>query len=407
MTLNNSAKKITFAPRFFVFLAVGLSIISWIIYGVFQYVSPPKVEWGSLNSSFSVEAVIIRNEQIVTSTSYGTLECLAAEGEFVYEGTAVAELYLSDYSQSDIENLVSIQQEIKNYQSSNILKNIVYDDLEKINDDIDALIVEISELAMADRFREIPEKDSELRVLLEQRRRYMNENLPSDSNLNKYFQQEEVMIEKINNSIITMYAPSDGIVSFFLDGMETYLNYSFLQNMTNNEYESMMKIIEDNYNDSSMGLGSKININQSVYRMVEPNQWYAVMKVPRSKNTLAAGQSYMVKFDGYEYGYINGYVESISDAGRDVIVTMNFTEDIGTMATLRIVTCNFGDKAEGFKVPREYIEYVDGVYGITVRDGGKRFIPVYVVAQDNTHVIISTADPENPLKEGQRLVKTN
>jgi len=407
LTLNNSAKKITFAPRFFVFLAVGLSIISWIIYGVFQYVSPPKVEWGSLNSSFSVEAVIIRNEQIVTSTSYGTLECLAAEGEFVYEGTAVAELYLSDYSQSDIENLVSIQQEIKNYQSSNILKNIVYDDLEKINDDIDALIVEISELAMADRFREIPEKDSELRVLLEQRRRYMNENLPSDSNLNKYFQQEEVMIEKINNSIITMYAPSDGIVSFFLDGMETYLNYSFLQNMTNNEYESMMKIIEDNYNDSSMGLGSKININQSVYRMVEPNQWYAVMKVPRSKNTLAAGQSYMVKFDGYEYGYINGYVESISDAGRDVIVTMNFTEDIGTMATLRIVTCNFGDKAEGFKVPREYIEYVDGVYGITVRDGGKRFIPVYVVAQDNTHVIISTADPENPLKEGQRLVKTN
>ena len=97
---------------------------------------------------------------------------------------------------------------------------------------------------------------------------------------------------------------------------------------------------------------------ESVYRMVEPNQWYAVMKVPRSKNTLAAGQSYMVKFDGYEYGYINGYVESISDAGRDVIVTMNFTEDIGTMATLRIVTCNFGDKAEGFKVPREYIEYV-------------------------------------------------
>ena len=88
-------------------------------------------------------------------------------------------------------------------------------------------------------------------------------------------------------------------------------------------------------------------------------------------------------------------------------MTINLTEDIGTMATLRIVTCNFGDTADGFKVPREYIVYVDGVYGITVRDGGKRFIPVYVLAQDNTHVIISTADTENPLKEGQRLVKPN
>ena len=365
------------------------------------------MEWGNLNSTFSVEAVIIRNEQIVTATNYGTLECLTAEGEFVYEGTAVAELYLSDYSESDIENLISIQQDIKDHQTSNILKNIVYDDLEKINDDIDALIDEVSQLSIEKRYREIPAKDSELAVLLEQRRRYMNENLSTDSTLEKYFLQQEDILEKINSSIITMYAPSDGIVSFFLDGMETYLNYSFLQNMTNNEYESMLKIVEDNYNDTDLGLNSKININQSVYRIVEPNLWYAVMKVPRSESTLSSGQSYLVRFDGYEGGYINGYVESLSDAGRDVIVVMRFTEDIGTMATLRIVTCNFGDTEEGYKVPREYIEYVDGVYGITVRDSGKRFIPIYVLAQDTTHVIISSADPDNPLQEGQRLVKPN
>ena len=407
MTTDNVVKKTTFAPRFFVFLAIGLSVIGWIVYGLFNYISPPKVEWGNLNSSFSSEAVIIRNEQIVTSTNYGTLECLTAEGDFVYEGTAVAELYLSDYSENDIESLIKVQQDIKDHQTSNILKNIVYDDLEKINDGIDSLVDEISELAMENRYREIPAKDSDLKVLLEQRRRYMNENLSSDYTLEKYFQQEESLIEKINESVITMYSPSDGVVSFFLDGLETYLNYSFLQSMTNSQYESMKKIISDSYNNADIGQDSKVNINQSVYRIVEPNLWYAVMKVPRSKNTLVSGQSYMVNFDGYEYGYVNGYVESLIDANRDVIVVMRFTEDIGTMATLRTVTCNFGDTAEGFKVPREYIEYVDGVYGITVKDAGKKFVPVYVLAQDNTHVIISTADEENPLKVGQRLVKPN
>ncbi|MBN2878075.1 MAG: hypothetical protein JXN65_00415 [Clostridia bacterium] len=405
MTTNNTAKKINFAPRFFVFAAIGLSIIIWLIYGFFQYISPPKVEWGSLNSSFSAEAVIIRNEQIVTSTNYGTLDCLTAEGSFVYEGTAVADLYLSDYSQSDIESLVTTRQEIKNYQSSNILKNIVYDDLEKINDEIDSLIDEITQLAMDNRFREIPTKDNELQVLLEQRRRYMNENLTSDSHLDKLFQQEEVNLEKINESLISMHAPSDGIVSFFLDGMENYLNYEFLQNMTNNEYETMKKILNENITATNLGMDSKVNINQAVYRIVEPNLWYAVMKVPRSKNTLVTGQSYMVDFDGYEYGYVNGTVEFIIDAGRDVILVMRFTEDIGTMATLRTVTCNFGDTAEGFKVPREYITYEDGVFGIFVKDGGKKFVPVNVLAQDNTHVIVSTADKGNPLTAGQRLVK--
>ena len=204
-----------------------------------------------------------------------------------------------------------------------------------------------------------------------------------------------------------MHSPNDGIISFFLDGMETYLNYSFLQNMTNNEYESMKKIISDSYNNTNLGQDSKVNINQAVYRIVEPNLWYAVMKVPRSVNTLVSGQSYMVDFDGYDYGYVNGYVEFLVDAGRDVLVVMRYTEDIGTMATLRTVTCNFGDTEEGFKVPREYIEYVDGIYGITVRNNGKNFVPVFVLAQDNTHVIISTADKENPLIVGQRLVKPN
>jgi len=407
LSINNIIRKTTFAPRFFVFVAIGLSIIGWLIYGIYQSISPPKVEWGNLNSSFSAEAVIIRNEQIVTSTNYGTLECLTAEGAFIYEGTAVAELYLSDFSENDIESLISKQQEIKNYQTSNILKSIVYDDLEKINDDIDALIDEISNLAMEDRFREIPAKDSELKVLLEQRRRYMNENLSSDSDLDKKYLQEDDILQKISDSITTMYAPSDGIVSFFLDGMENYLNYSFIQGMTNNEYESMKKIIDDSYNNTNLGLDSKININQAVYRIVEPNLWYAVMKIPRSQNTLVSGQNYTVNFDGYEGGYVEGYVEFLIDAGRDVIVVMQFSEDIGTMATLRTVTCNFGDTAEGFKVPREYIEFVDGVYGITVVDEGRRFIPVFILAQDNTHVIISAADEENTIIAGQRLVKGN
>ncbi|MEX1377639.1 MAG: HlyD family efflux transporter periplasmic adaptor subunit [Eubacteriales bacterium] len=405
MTSSNVVKRTTFAPRFFVFLTIGLSIIGWIIYGIVQNISPPKVEWGNLNSSFSAEAVIVRNEQIVTSTNYGTLECLTAEGEFTYEGTAVAKLYLSDYSENDIESLISKQQEIKTYQTINILKNINYPDLEEINDKIDALIDEISALAMENRNREIPAKDSELKVLMEERRRYMNENLPADADLEKYYMQEADMLEKINNSIITMYAPRDGIVSFFLDGMETYLDYNFLQNMSSNEFDSMMKVIDENYSSANLGLDSKININQTVYRIVEPNLWYAVMKVPRNKNTLVTGQSYFVNFEGYEYGAVNGYVEFMVDAGKDLIIVMQFTEDIGTMATLRIVTCNFGDSSEGYRIKREYIEYVDGVYGVNVRDGGKKFVPVNVLAQDNTHVIVSSADEDNPLIIGQRLVK--
>lgn len=405
MSTNNVVKKITFSPRFFVFIVIGISIIGWMLYGVINSISPPRVEWGKLDSSFSVEAVIVRDEQIVTATNYGRLECLTAEGEFVYEGTGVAELYLSNYSKNDIATLNSIQQEIKDYQSNNILKNIINDDLETINENIDALIDEISRLAIEDRNREIPAKGSELKVLMEQRRIYMNEVLPSDANLDKFIQQEIVLQEKILENVVTMHAPRDGVISFFMDEMESYLNYSFLETMTNNEYESMKSLIDESYKSISFGQDSQLNINQAVYRVVNPNLWYVVMKIPRNQSTLVSSQSYMVNFNGYEYGYVNGYVEFLREATRDVIVVMRFTENIGTMATLRTVTCNFGNSEEGYKVPREYVQYVDGIYGITVRKSGRLFVPINIHSQDDTHVIISSIDEENKLKLGLRLVK--
>lgn len=400
-------KRYRLKPRFFVFITLTVVLIVWGAYALVQFFQPVKLEWGSLDTDLKIEAVIIRDEVVVASENYGTLECLVAEGEMVYTGSAVAFLYLSGFSEDDISNLINIQQQIMDHQNNNIIKNIINADLDYINDGIDALIVEISELTLNKQVRLIPTKEQKLKVLMEQRRRYMNENLQIDITLEKLFQQEEVLQNKISDNRINLYSPTDGIVGFFLDNLESKLDFEFIQNMTSSDYDLMINQLNKSYNKTSLGENSSVSVNQAVYRVINPNIWYAVMKIPRTKNTLSSGDTSDVSFEGYGENIIQGYVEDIRDAGRDVLVIMSFNTPIGAMATLRKVSGNIGQSIEGYKVPKDYLTYMYEQFGIIIISNKQKvFVPVNILAQDTTHVIISpNQDSKYMLEIQQRLVK--
>ena len=140
---------------------------------------------------------------------------LAAEGEYINQGDEVAMLYKSDFSEDDFDTLIDVRQQIKNYQEENILKNVIHEDLVNLDIDIELLINEISDLVRDGKDRALPVKEQDLRVLMEQRRVYLNENLHRDSTLEGFFQREEVLIDKIEKSITRLYAPGPGRHKFF------------------------------------------------------------------------------------------------------------------------------------------------------------------------------------------------
>ena len=112
-------------PRFYVILGVLAALLIWSIAALTQQFSAKTVQWGGLETDRNVTAIVIRDENVVRSSSYARINCLVAEGEPVEAGVPVAELYTSGYSQKDVQNLIALEKTIKEYQQNNILKNIV------------------------------------------------------------------------------------------------------------------------------------------------------------------------------------------------------------------------------------------------------------------------------------------
>ena|GEM_PF-3289828 len=406
MSEYRKKKKYRIKPRFYFFLAILIAVCIWAGYGLVKFFEPPVVEWGRLSNDVEANAVIIRDEMVVNSDNYGRLECQVAEGEYVELNTEVAQIYESGFSEDDINNLIDIRQQIKDYQTSNILKNIIHDDLIRIDTEIDALIDEISELVRTGDTRQLPAKERQMSLLMEQRRSTMNEILQSDSSLETLYQQEQVLINKIDSTKVTLLTPKAGLISFFIDGMEGMLNFKLVEHMSAGDFELIYSQIEDTFSKSGLGSSSVVNMNQPIYRIVNEGKWYAAMLISRNENTLQSGANCQVSFEGYGEEMLDATVYAVRDAGRDVLVILEFRQSVAPVVTLRTAVCHIGAAGQGFKVPLRTLVNIDGVQGVHVKDEqGQTFIPVNVIDYDSYYALVTEAsDATKSLIIDQRLV---
>lgn len=118
----NSKRRVRIKPRLYIILGVVLFLLIWGISSIFKGIRGVTVQWGGLETDRNVTAIVIRDEKVVRSESYARVNCLVAEGEVVEAGVPVAELYTSGYSEKDLQNLITLQKTIKEYQQNNILK---------------------------------------------------------------------------------------------------------------------------------------------------------------------------------------------------------------------------------------------------------------------------------------------
>lgn len=408
MTSSRKKRSVVIKPRFYFFLVLFIVLIIWIVSALVRYLEPPKIEWGRLSTDQEISAIIVRDEQVVVSSDYGKFESVAGESELVSQGDEVAIIYKNEFSESDVDKLISVQQDIKNYQEDYILKNIIQDDLIEIDDEIDRLIKEISNLVRQENNRMLPSKENELKKMMEKRRKYLNETLHIDSTLEQKFLTEKTLNDKIQRSLVKLHAPSEGIISFFLDGLEDYLTKERVEYIDTDQYAVLEDQLLNSSIDTNTNNSAMVATNQSIYRIVHPSHWYAMIKMPRNKNTLVKGGICDITFESYKETISNVFVLDVRQYGRDVIIVLEINSEIGPMTSLRMVKGNLGRSNEGFKVPLNVLTQQDGKIGIIIvkQDKSKVFVPVDILAQNNFEVVIDVANgTTEQLTVGLELVK--
>ena len=377
-------------------LAVAAAIAVTLIFALGGS-QPFTAQQGTMRFEYDAEGIVIRSEKLYQAENYGKTVFLAEEGQSVAAGASIAEVYSWDYSEQDVEELYTLQDTIMDYLEVYMLQDALNQDLQSLTDSIVEKTEEIAAVVRGETTGDLQKLERELKILMDERQRFLRESLNEDDQLRTYYEQENNLQTRINDSKTTITAESAGLVSFYFDGTETLLTPENMQNLT-------VQNIQDITAGKSFYQQDGQDVTKPLYRLVEQNLFYVVMVADEQVPEFANNTAFQVQFSGDEestyVGKVIGYVE---DSGQ-YLYYLEFNEDVSKLLTARRVSMKITSDYVGIEVPASAIKTVDGHQGVYYdRDGERVFEPVTVLIERDGNAIIQAVDISSSLSSSSTI----
>jgi len=397
-----ASRRVKIKGRFYLFAALFAVLVIWGIASLVRLFNPPVIEWGRLETDQGTQALVVRNEEVLSYREYIRLDPIAAEGSFVDINQPVATLYTLGYSPKDVSNLMTLQQTIKDYQTNNILKSVVDKDLDAIEEEISKLLEEISRAMDRGDKDALLGLEQQLSGTMERRRVYMNTTIQADSHLQNLYQQEKSLQERIDANKATVLSPIQGTLSYLIDGYEKVLRPDMMMECGVSDVRNVLKELD------TRGVQTEAvkddQGNAPVFRVVQNSPWYLMMILPKANITLSAGSECEVTIDGYPY-VVNAYVVDVRSEKGQALVILEIKDPVSAVLSLRRVSVHIGRSVEGFRVARDLIGVDEKGAYILVRaaNGEKRRVDVVAMGEDVSCAIVAAKEDGAGLTVGMRL----
>ena len=379
--------KLRVTGRFYVFLTLVMAIILFLFRDSFFGSGEIAVVYEATASDIrSVDAVIVRDEEIISSKQVSRLEYIAQEGTLVASGDPVMYVYSLEYSEKLIRELSNVRKNIQTYHNI-LLGNEIDSTLEVYDLTVKQKALDLKNLIRRNTSGNFLSLVSQLEDAMDERRAYMSATMRSDTKLIKYYDEEKQKVSAIDAWRNTMLAREEGVVSFYLDGYENDLT---LEKMPEFTIEKMRKVLMGE-KLSETGLRDEVN----VARIVNQSNWSLIVLADDGKWNPVNGQAYSFQMVGFEDLLYTGTVKSVQKMGDSVMAQLDITDPIGPLMYQRSGKAAIGANLTGLQVPAKAIIKQNGQTGVLLYDvPGGTFIPVEVLSEDKNETLIM------PLVEG-------
>ncbi|MBQ4620515.1 MAG: hypothetical protein IJB25_11660 [Clostridia bacterium] len=379
--------KLRVTGRFYVFLTLVMAIILFLFRdSLFGSGEIAVVYEATASDIRSVDAVIVRDEEIISSKQVSRLEYIAQEGTLVASGDPVMYVYSLEYSEKLIRELNNVRKNIQTYHNI-LLGNEIDSTLEVYDLTVKQKALDLKNLIRRKTSGNFLSLVSQLEAAMDERRAYMSATMRSDTKLIKYYDEEKQKVSAIDAWRNTMLAREEGVVSFYLDGYENDLT---LEKMPEFTIEKMRKVLMGE-KLSETGLRDEVN----VARIVNQNNWSLIVLADDGKWNPVNGQTYSFQMMGFEDLLYTGTVKSVQKMGDSVMAQLDITDPIGPLMYQRSGKAAIGANLSGLRVPTKAIIKQNGQTGVLLYDvPGGTFIPVEVLSEDKNETLIM------PLVEG-------
>jgi hypothetical protein len=394
--MSRTGRKRFSLGKLFIWL-IGLGLIAYAVQQIVSALVQPTaiIASGDMGRQYQADAVIVRNEKVTDAEGLTRVYYHADEGEQVFKGNRIAEVYSAGYSQTDMSRLLSTRTSIKAYQKG--LLAAAYPD--QILDRYDAAILgyaeEFEAFVRGEADGNLINLERQLQNALVSRQAHLKSKYINDQNLTGLYETESSLLKKIQSWTTTYLAAADCIVSFYMDGYETMLDMAAVENITIPQVRSVLR-----------GEAPPTTVAQrgrtAVFREVQQSGWYLLLLCTDRSWTPTIGQTYKVRLDGFDDLTIEGQVVSATVSGSDTLVRLHVPGSVRDVLGVRTAHAEVGESyVAGLRVPRNALANYQSRVGVVLP--GNVFVEVAILEQNSEYAIIQPT-LEGALQEGQRVL---
>ena len=380
-------------PRFFVFLALLLVAAFFIVRPFLpRRTTEAVVMQAATSSQRSVRAVVVRDEQVVTSESTARVEFVAKEGTVVSTGDEVAYVYSAGYTEKELAKLETIRQNIQAYHKT-LLSNIVDAQLERLDSIVDSKAVEFRNMVQDKSNGNLLSIVAQLQTSMVTRQEYMRRNKREDTKLTKLYSEENSQLNSISTWRNVLKAEGDGVVTFYLDGYEEMLPADSVSQLTPATFKNVLE-----------GKTPQTDTRHSgVYKLVQQTDWYVAALDTGEWNPIV-GQEYAFQLDAVPDVTYSAVVTSVQKSGDETCAVLSVSDPIGPLLYYRCGDGTLSINLQGLSVPRDAVVTENGQTGVWTYDGiSTAFVAVDVLSQDREYALVQPVEA-GTLSLGMRVL---
>ena len=399
--MKKRRKKRRVAFRFYVFLFVVLCGFLYACYlvvgGMFEKTA--VITAGNMGNQYHANAVIVRNETLTSAEGLTSITYYADEGEVVYKGNKIAEIYSTGYSQTDMNKLLNIRSQIKAQHKALAASSYTDLQLDRMNTNVLSIAADIRSVARKEATGNLLNLMRQMDTAMANRQSYLKTKYASDQNLSNLYRDESSLLKKIASWTITYIADSDCIVSFYTDGYENSVNSSTYGTLNPSDVRAVIRGAMPEQSTVSRG-------SDPIFRTVIEDEWYALFLCQDRDWNPVVGETYQMQLTGFDDYVIPAQVVSFTRIGSDLLLRMHVSQSVEPVLNIRTCDASVGDFVTGYSVPINALYTMDNMIGVVVADGGAQtFVGVTVISYPDadTAFVRPTLDG-SPLTDGKTIL---
>lgn len=345
------------------------------------------IENGEISYEEPAEAIIIRDEQLLSEEGYEKgITQIALEGEKVAKNSSVIRSYTADEDEK-IKQIEDIDKEINKAIEENSI-NVLSSDIINIEAKIESYAEKLNGLNDIQKIEEIHKKIDDL---MASKTRITADACPEGSAVKQLIKQKNTLLEELNNGANIVKSSTSGIVSYRIDGLEKVLktgDFSYLN--------------EEVFDSIEIKMGATIPLSNNNCKIINNfSSYIATFMNTEKANTANVGDEVTLRLTtGNVLSAKIVYLGETTKEGR--VIVFEIREGIENLIEFRKISMDviWWDYS-GYKVSNSVLISRDGKnYVQKYKTTSSEMILVKVKRQNDTYSIISNYTDEELLEMG-------